>query len=50
MVATLNYSGILNSPFEFYSSVNDPVESKLSSIFEANLNKKLEQEKIEGDF
>ena len=36
-VGTLNYSGICNSPFEFYSSSTDEDESSLSKIFKKNL-------------
>ncbi len=32
LVGTLNYGGILNSPFEFYSNEQDE-EKKISNVF-----------------
>lgn len=39
MIATLNYSGILLSPFEFYSEELRDDEQKISSCFRKNMIK-----------
>ena len=50
VAASLNYSGILNSPFEFYSSKNDHAETELSKLFQINLNEMLGKMENGKDF